>query len=843
MMNTGEHTNSGVGLVQDEQKDRAAALITLRKRLTDGLARVRLNKTQLAAQAGLSRTTVQLAFQTDALIPPSAETVAALARVLRLPDNELLALRRTAAGDSAPVRGQGQGPGKMISEWNPHDLEVHPAGPAVRGHAIGGTRERVMPGYVFRAHDRVLADMVQEAAQGQSRMVVLVGSSSTGKTRSCWEAVQPLANERWRLWHPFDPTRAEAILDGLEHVMPRTVVWLNEAQHYLGHPRVGERVAAAVHGLLTQRRRGPVLILGTLWPNFANEYAIPPTSGKEDPHSRTRELLAGRTLTVPETFDQEALRMAAILAKGGDRLLAEVLTRATDGRVTQDLAGAPELLHRYANATAPARAVLHAAMDARRLGAKVHLPQAFLTEAAVDYLSDQDYDELTEDWVQSAFADLTRLVHGKQAPLRRTGDRPKRRPPANPRRSTVCVPEAATMFRLADYLEQHARNTRQAQCPPASFWHAAYSHLTDSDDLCRIADEAQSRHRLQWAHHLYHRAADAGSKDALSNLAWMRENSGDHEAAEALARQAGKVGDARALLEIAWSRELSGDDDSAEALYQQALAGGDVRGLTSLALMRQKVGDHDGAEALARQAAEAGDTYALAHLATMREKSGDHESAQALREEYGIQAEHETFTRWASRTRRASRLADVWSLLRLLAKSGDLDLAEPHAWEAAAAGEDQILVDLVSMQIESGDHDSARALALRAADADYGGPLLKLAQMREEAGDHASAEALYWHAASAGKAYALAELARMRRESGDLDGARALALRAAEAGYASSLVELAKMQEEAGDHNDAEFLYRQAIDAGEDGGVLNGYLRDRWPYGLDPDGTPTPPWS
>jgi hypothetical protein len=580
-----------------------------------------------------------------------------------------------------------------------------------------------------------------------------------------------------------------------------------------------------------------VLVLGTLWPNFANEYATPPISGKEDPHSRTRELLAGRTLTVPETFDQEALRMAAILAKDGDRLLAEALTRATNGRVTQDLAGAPELLHRYANATAAAKAVLNAAMDARRLGAKLHFPQAFLNDAAVDYLSDQDFDELTEDWAQAVFADLTRHVHGKQAPLRRTGDRPKRRPPASPRRSTVRVPEAATMFRLADYLEQHGRNTRQAQCPPASFWHAAYTHLTDPDILCRIADEAQSRHRLQWAHYLYHRAADAGSKDAFCNLAWIRENTGDHNAAEELARQAGRIGDARALIEFGWLRELSGDDDSAEALYQQAFASGDVRGLTSLALMRQKVGDHDGAETLARQATEAGDTYALAHLATMREMSGDYESAQALREEHGIQDEREAFTQ------SASGLAAVWSLLRLLAKSGDLDVAEPYAWEAAAAGEDQILVVLVSIQTESGDYDSASALALRAADAGYARPLLKLAQMREEAGDHASAEALYWHAASAGRAYALAELARLRRESGDLDSARALALRAADAGYASPLVELARMQEEAGDHDDAESLYRHATDAGEDGEFLRGHLRERWPYGLDPDGTPTPPWS
>jgi hypothetical protein len=78
-------------------------------------------------------------------------------------------------------------------------------------------------------------------------MLVLVGSSSTGKTRACWEAVQPLASEGWLLWHPFDPTRAEAALENLQNVRPRTVVWLNEAQHYLGDKQFGERIAAALH--------------------------------------------------------------------------------------------------------------------------------------------------------------------------------------------------------------------------------------------------------------------------------------------------------------------------------------------------------------------------------------------------------------------------------------------------------------------------------------------------------------------------------------------------------------------------------------------------------------------
>ena len=41
---------------------------------------------------------------------------------------------------------------------------------------------------------------------------------------------------------------------------------------------------------------------------------------------------------------------------------------APDGQVIQFLAGAPELLARYRNAPPAAEALIHAAMDARRLG-------------------------------------------------------------------------------------------------------------------------------------------------------------------------------------------------------------------------------------------------------------------------------------------------------------------------------------------------------------------------------------------------------------------------------------------------------------------------------------------
>lgn len=279
--------------MHDEQNRHSLALTELRRKLTDGLALARLNQTQLAARADLGRTTVSEALSPKKPVP-SPGTVAALARVLKLPVQELLALQRTAAEESGNVTTDG--PGRPIGEWEPHDLEVHPAGPGRVASGSDMPAVRVLPGYVRREHDRVLAEAVRD---------VLAGSWSW------WAAHRPARHGR--AGRPYSPsptrgaTRAAAALEDLRRVRPRTVVWLNEAQHYLGNRTIGEEIAAAVHDLLIRPDREPVLVLGTLWPEYAARYRALPAPTGADPYSQARELLAGCTLAVPDAFDAEAL--------------------------------------------------------------------------------------------------------------------------------------------------------------------------------------------------------------------------------------------------------------------------------------------------------------------------------------------------------------------------------------------------------------------------------------------------------------------------------------------------------------------------------------------------------
>ncbi|MBK5994841.1 tetratricopeptide repeat protein [Streptomyces sp. MBT58] len=818
-MNTSAQTRAGRGgQVAGKEAEREAALTELRTRLNNGLARSRLTKTQLASQARRSRTTIQESLRTGAPAP-SAETVVALARVLRLEDDELLRLQRTAAGETSSLIGPTLVPGRRIGDWDPHDLEIHPAGFS-SDKRDSGARPRVLPLYVMRAHDQVLADTVREVGEGRSRMVILVGTSSTGKTRACWEAVQPLATSDWLLWHPFDPTRVEAALHDLERVRPHTVVWLNEAHHYLGDPRAGEQVAAALHSLLTHPDRQPTLILGTLWPEYADRYAALPAPGETDQHSRVRELLAGRTVTIPDTFDQTALRTAAALASQGDLLLADSLTRTrADGRVTQDLAGAPALLHRYEHASPAARALLEAAMDARRLGLGIRLPQAFLTEAAADYLDSKDYDELTDDWAEAAYADLARPVHGKQAPLRRTVLRPEQRPPGRAASSAERVASAGPLFQIADYLEQHGRTSRKHLCPPLSFWAAAHEHLTHPSDLRSLAAAAHNRHRLEWADALLHRAAQAGHPNALIDLAHIRERDGNREDAKTLLRRAAEAGHVTALFSLGQIHEADGDWPSAESYYQRAADNGSANALMILIRVREAAGDQEAAETLLRRAADGDRIKSPVSLAKHRDRN--RESSQTP-----IQQGTET-----------GRIKSPVSLAKH--RDRNRESARALIQHATDASTTSVLIDLARMREAAGNRQAAETLFQRAADAGHTSALVILMQMREEDGDREGAETFYQRAADAGHSNALFILMQMREKNRDKEGARTLLSNAAEIGHTNAMVKLARRLERDGDVAGAETLLRQTADFGD----ARQFSRSgRWPYGLDPDGTPTPPW-
>lgn len=472
--------------------------------------------------------------------------------------------------------------------------------------------------YVRREHDSRLAEIAAGAAAGRGGLAMLVGESSSGKTRACWEALTILRDrpEPWRLWHPIYPSPAEAVLNGLRGIGPRTVVWLNDAQHYLDAPGdLGERVAAGLRELLRDPARSPVLILGTLWPGFWDILTRPGPEGTRD---QARELLTGRDIPVPGSFCD---RQLAELAGHADPRLRRAAQEADAGQVTQFLAGVPELLARCRYAPPPARAVIHAAMDARRLGLGPVIPGEFLKLAAPAYLTDAEWGAAPGDWLARALDYARRECNGVPGPLRRSRPRPGEPGPSS------------DGYRLSDYLEQHGRDERRGEIPPDGFWAAAQS-VAGPGELRALGDAAEARGLLRISAGLRVRAAAHGDARAAARALRLAHTLGqdvrgiaDEITGQAVTDDPGAVAE---LLDALHDADLPG---LASGLLERCLASPATRepGTLSRLLSRDATGVFRGrAEALA--CVPVGDLLAVTRLARTLWDTGAGEEAVRLAE-------------------------------------------------------------------------------------------------------------------------------------------------------------------------------------------------------------------
>ena len=669
---SGPYTASGVLAELARLWDRARA------------AGARVSQAELARESGVATTTLS-DWAAGKALPREAwdlsKVGAVLARWAGQHEVPLAVWESCLEADQA-VREPGEpGPGRLIAGLDPFVLEVHR--PVVADTGAGDLP--VLPRYVRRAHDEDLAGVAARAAAGHSGMAVLVGGSSTGKTRACWEAVHQLP-AGWRLWHPFDPTRPEAALADLARVGPRTVVWLNETQLYLDTPGdAGERVAAALRTLLTDPGRAPVLILGTLWPQHWDTLT---QSRGTRPQACT--VLDGTDIAVPAAFTGPALADLRRAAGGDPRLAAAA--GAPDGQVTQYLAGVPELMARYRNAPPAARALIHAAMDARRLGHSLALPHALLEAAAPAYLTGTEWDTAGEDWLEQALAWTAAPCKGVSGPLTRI--RP--RPPGGP------------AYRLADYLDQHGRRHRATQFPPDGFWRAA-GHCLPAVQAA-LGNAARDRGLYRHAAQLYKNATAHGHAHAASRLVQLMHglHPADHRAAQ-FAAVGVSLDDPVGVASLLGMLGAAGAGEQARALGARAAAGvsfGNPYAVASLLASLGAVGAGEQARALLARDPAAGvsldDPYGVARLLGSLGAAGAGEQARAL----------------GARAAAGVSLDDPAAVASLLGSLGAVGAGEQARALGARAATGVSLDDpaaVASLLGSLGAGEQARALGARAA--------------------------------------------------------------------------------------------------------------------------------
>ncbi|MFF3089809.1 hypothetical protein ACFVRB_32920 [Streptomyces nojiriensis] len=697
-----------------------------------------------------SRDTVHRVI-TDGERPKQQADVLAVATVLArraawdAPDlagrlRELWVQAGMARGAGLPI-GDLRGDVRLVLDGG---LGVHPALDTDGARDLFG----VLPAYVPRHHDARLKEVVDAAKAGRSGIAVLVGGSSTGKTRALWEAVGELP-EGWRLWHPLTPTAPGAVLASLPDIAPRTVVWLNEAQNYLGPDPLGEQVAAGLREVLNDPLRAPVLVLGTLWPE---QWDMLTSRTVPDRHAGARELLGMHKIDVPDAFTPDDL--AALDA--ADPRLAQAAQRAKGAQITQYLAGVPYLMERYDAARGATQALIHAAMDARRLGAGLHLPLAWLADAAPGYLDDDEYHTLDSDWLAKALDYATTPCNGIPGILTLiTNSRPRnQRTHGRPAASGILGDRPAfgsqgPHYLLADYLDQHGRRHRTESVPPVDFWTSA-THHSHPSDLNALGNAA-------WDHGLYRDAAQL-HKNATAH--------GDPRAAVALVNHLHALHPTD-LSAARWATTHAVDDGPGSIVaLLKALRDAGAHEQVTVLLARDPAArlplDDPGVvapllEVLRDAGADEQVTVLLArdpatHVALdHRDESGWLVEAwlEMLRRT-GAEERVTGLTRWAAAQAARENQQAVARLLRALWKAGAHEQVTTLARRATThvtLDDEEAVTLLVEVLWEVGAHEQATALAEQAAF-DNPRAIADLLKVLREAGAHEQATALAEQAAA-----------------------------------------------------------------------------------------------
>ncbi|MFD5068705.1 hypothetical protein ACFWNC_12350 [Streptomyces sp. NPDC058369] len=703
---------------------------------------------------------------------------AVLARASGAPETDAVVARTQALWIEA--KEDPGPPPRTVEDWGPFPLGVRRALADDDGGPDGPTP------YIARTHDKALRERLRHAAQGgQAVLALLVGQSSTGKTRAVYEAVRSELPS-WPVLVPQSPRDLVGWI-ATDSIDARTVIWLGEAQRQLTGPS-GEKAARALGQLLGSVK--PLAVLGTLWPEYARALTSR-AAGSTDRHFHARALIEAHRaeIRVPDHLGEalDEVRSTAVRDARVRAALraAELQSSIERPQVIQQLTGGPALVRRYEAGPGNSfseieHALVTAAVDARRLGHASALSRELLAKVVIGYLPTTarvTHDSSSLDTAITSLCSQDAVSLSALIPVRGA---PGLGPPDG--------------YHPADYLDQAVRRSRAHLGPPEQLWEAAVAHARTVDDLRALGQAAQDRLCIDQAAQLYRRAIEQGGEGARPALTLLLESTGDRLGAETAAEGSGPAWTA-----LAAAREDALDGEGALACYERAVLAGQEQAWAALARLREETGDRIAADDTAQRAARAGHAGAWLALARLRERAGDVAAARAAYVQ-------------------AACAGEPWGLMghaRLDAAAGDRAAAESAYREAAASGVGAAYAQLVNLRWEDGDPAGAESAAKQAGQARDAEAWTVLARLRREAGDIEGSVNALTLAAHGGATSALARLARVCEENGDRAGAECHARKAAGQGDAEAWVVLTRLREAAGRHEEADTAARAAARAGE----------------------------
>ena len=615
--------------------------------------------------------------------------------------------------------------------------------------------------YVPRRIDGELRDALQPG-----RLVLLVGPSKAGKTRTAFEALR----SRWG--HAQLVVPVVGTLERLAgHTRLRTtasalVIWLDDLNRYLAGD---ESLTPELLARLTARP-GETLVLATL--RSEERARLQDTTGEVS--RDTRSLLDAAK---PTTFElgstaEDPQEQAAARTAYPDEDLVEV-------GLAERLAYAPALLQAYddaAGADPLGHTLIRTAIDWARVGGPEPIPESDLIELARTALWEERPDlDPDEQQTAAALARARTSVSGsgRVAPL-----------------GTHALPEHVRGYWPFSYLV--AADDGQSRPPrpiPESFWGRIIERIAPADAFA-VGIGAYNRDNATAAIAAFEKAADAGNAGAMFNLGLLLAGlePPQLDAARGWYQKAADAGDTDAMVNLGLMLEQleRPQSDAARAWYRKAADAGDTDAMVNLGnlLARLDPPEAGAARNWYAKAIEAGHIGAMFDLAVLLEHQDPPES-DAARGWYqkGADAGH------------VPAMLTVGNLLFAL-KPPELDAARGWYQKAADAGQIEAMYNLGNLlaALDPPELDAARDWLEKAADAGHIDAMVNLGNLLMQLEPD---EALRWWqtAAEAGDADSMFLLATVAQsmEPPQLDAAFRWYQKAAEAGHINAMVNLGNL--------------------------------------------------
>ncbi|MGW1889970.1 tetratricopeptide repeat protein [Streptomyces sp. NPDC002004] len=493
----------------------------------------------------------------------------------------------TAPAGREPLPRHLQDPSRwpLAAEWEALAAGAHRARPGEDGSKV--------PPYVPRDVDAELRARITDGG-----LVLLVGDSTAGKTRTAFEAVRAELPDA-RILAPPAGSDFGRLPEAVERAGTRCVVWLDDLERYLGpgglEPDLLDELQRVGAPVVATMRQGPYETFG----------AHGPFGGERGAEGGTRLLRRADVVDLERLWSEGELARAE---ESSDTRIVDALTHHGPHGVAEYLAAGPALLRewrRARSATGHPRgaALVAAAVDLKRAGLFGPYDRSVLAELHERHLEGAGGTVLRPESLDEAFDWASRIRFGV---------------------TSLLLPAGGGTWHVFDYLVDHTDSA-----VPDWVWQTALAHAADDGDRFWVgvnaADEAPDI-----AERALGPLAARGDPHATTSLGYLLANTGRLDEAEALFLDAVGKGTPYAAVGLAFLLNETGRADEAERLLRDALDAGDRDAGIVLGALLTRGGRPVDAEHLLRDAFDSGHPDAAPYLGAALTAQGRTEEAEAV---------------------------------------------------------------------------------------------------------------------------------------------------------------------------------------------------------------------